>query len=110
MHGAVIMILKPVANRVESARAFNTFKEHFVRSAHVFPDHRVGFQGGGHNCDVYWHGALGIWGLFEPSIEKGRYWICYGLQNPADNPSLTITVETNPPMEGVNRRCAGVFL
>ena len=105
-----IMNLRPITNRVESERAFATFKEHFERGAHVFPGHRVGFQGGGHSCDVYWHGALGVWGLFEPSLAKGRYWICYGLQNPADNSMLTIAVETNPPFEGVNRRCAGAFL
>jgi 5-methylcytosine-specific restriction protein A len=104
------LILKPVTNSTESERAFNIFKEHFALGASEFPDHRVGFQGGGHNCDVFWHEKLGVWGLFDPSLEKGRYWICYGLQNPADNPMLTITVETNPPKEGVNRRCAGVFL
>ena len=105
-----IMNFKPITNRNESELAFAMFKEHFVQGAHVFPGHRVGFQGGGHECDVYWHGAFGVWGLFEPSLAKGRYWICYGSQNPADKSMLTITVETNPPFEGVNRRCAGAFL
>lgn len=104
------MPLKPITSRNESEKAFALFKEKFTRDAQVFPGHRVGFQGGGHRCDVYWHGRLGVWGLFEPSIAKGRYWICYGLENPVDSPMLTITVETNPPIEGVNRRCAGTFL
>jgi hypothetical protein len=101
---------KPITSRDHSETAFAIFREHFARGARVFPSHKIGFQGGGHECDVYWHGALGVWGLFEPSLAKGRYWICYGQQNPADKSMLTITVETNPPFEGVNRRCAGAFL
>jgi len=104
------MILRPVTNRDESEKAFVTFKEHFTRGAKVFPGHGVGYQGGGGQFDVFWHGALEVWGLFEPRAAKGRYWICYGLQNPTIESMLTITVETNPPIEGVNRRCAGAFL
>ena len=104
------MILRLVTNRDESKKAFATFKERFARGAHIFPDHGIGYQGGGQQCDVFWHDALGVWGLFEPRVVNGRYWICYGLQNPADTSMLTITVETNPPIEGVNRRCAGAFL
>lgn len=104
------MLLKPVSDRDESERAFTTFRERFVRGADVFPRHGVGYQGGGQKCDVFWRDAEEIWGLFEPRVAKGRFWICFGIENPTSTFSLTITVETNPPLEGINRRCAGVFL
>lgn len=104
------MEFRPITNRDESAQAFELFTERFTRGAKVFSDHSIGFQGGGHSCDVFWHDEPGFWGLFEPRIVNGRYWICFGLDNPASSSPLSITVETNPPIEGINRRCAGVFL
>ena len=103
-------MLVPIVDRDESIRAFSLYKESFTVGAQLFRGHRLGYQGGGQERDVFWHQALGIWGLFEPLAAKGRYWICFGRENPAKKASLTITLETNPPIEGVNRRCAGVFL
>ena len=103
-------ILQPVVEPGESMNAFTMYKDGFVDGARLFSGHSVGYQGGGQSYDVHWHQAAGIWGLFEPSAAKGRFWICFGLENPAKASSLTITVETNPPVQGVNRRCAGVFL
>ena len=104
------MAFKPITKKQDAARAFDTFKERFANGARVFHDHQVGYQGGAQRKDVYWSDALGYWGLFEPSAVKGRFWICFGLQDPADFDNLSITVEINPPIDGVNRRCAGMFL
>jgi hypothetical protein len=38
-----------------------------------------------------------------------RYWITFGVDDPKSKGILPITVEVNPPLEGVNRQCAGFF-
>ena len=104
------MLFRPITSRDDSERAFALFKENFVREAKLFSGHTVGFQGGVQQCDVFWHNSLGFWGLFEPLAAKGRYWICFGVEDPTESPMLTITCETNPPIEGINRHCAGAFV
>ena len=49
-----------------------------------------------------------IWGLCERFPHLDRLWICCGVRHPSV--SCVITVETNPPLEGFDRRCSGVFL
>jgi hypothetical protein len=77
----------------------------------------VGFPSGSWRVDVHWHGAVGIWGLFVPKPRDHqsreplhRFWIGFGVADPNQHSSLSITVEINPPHEGENRRTAGVFL
>jgi hypothetical protein len=76
----------------------------------LFSDHWVGHRGATKRYDVYWHRDKGIWGLFDDREDRGRFWICFGTQDPQDSSSLSITVEVNPPFEGINRHCAGIFL
>lgn len=99
-----------ITDENEALQAFEVFRDGFARGAKVFPEHTVGFQGGHKNCDVYWHRDLGIWGLFESQAVKGRFWTCFGTENPAKHAGLNITVEINPPTSGVNLYCAGAFV
>lgn len=99
-----------ITDQYVASQAFEVFRDGFARGAKVFLGHTVGFQGGHNNCDVYWHRDLGIWGLFEPRAVKGRFWICFGTENPAKHTGLNITVEINPPTSGVNLYCAGAFV
>jgi hypothetical protein len=62
-------------------------------------------------------GSVGIWGVFvrEPRDHQSReplyrFWNSFGVADPNQHSSLSITVEINPPHEGENRRTAGVFL
>jgi hypothetical protein len=109
-------MLMLVTDRDESLRAFEAFESAFTAGAALFPNHYVGFQGGHQIVNIHWHGPAGIWGLFEreprDQEEKplGRFWICFGVDDPSKRSSLNITVEMNPPHEGENRRTAGVFL
>lgn len=72
---------------------------------------QVGYQGGGGTYDIYWNAALGFWSLL--SRADNRYWYCFGDHadsgGPIDGEDLGIVCEINPPLEGVNRRCAGAF-
>lgn len=99
-----------ITDQDEASQAFAAFRDGFACGAKVFPAHTIGFQGGSKQCDVYWHRDLGIWGLFEPTLVKGRFWTCFGTDNPAEHANLNITVEINPPTSGVNLFCAGAFL
>jgi hypothetical protein len=103
-------MFKPIISAKESKTAFERFKHNFASGAKAFQEKRVGYQGGASSCDVYWHHELGVWGLFVPKDAKRKYWICFGTQSPAFHSMLTITVEANPPIQGVNRRSAGIFL
>jgi hypothetical protein len=106
-----------VTERDESLRAFKAFERAFTDGAALFPSHVVGFRGGSLRVDVHWHGSAPIWGLFVspprdyPSGRLvDRFWCGFGVADPNQHSSLSITVEINPPHEGENRRTAGVFL
>jgi len=104
------MAFSVVTDADEAAQAFEIFKDEFARGAKIYPGHTVGYQGGNQRRDVYWRSDVEIWGLFEPRAVRGRFWICFGTDNPASASGLPITVEINPPVSGINRRCAGMFL
>jgi hypothetical protein len=102
-----------VTDRQQSLNAFSAAEHSFAPGAQEFPDHSVGWPSGSGRFLVNWRPDLRIWGVFEPKPPKSqgrRFWICFGLENPTDRPMLSITVETNPPHEGVDRRVAGAFL
>ena len=101
-------ILQPVTDRKESMALFEALRVQAFSGAVAFPNRHVGFRGGGYDCSVYWRPDEGIWGVFENYSHTKRFWICWGVRHPLD--SCVITVETNPPVEGFNRRCSGAFL
>ena len=96
-----------------SYQAFKMLKSTFSNGAQVFQN-KLGFQGGSASCDVFWHEKNHIWGVFmtDPPINKngGRFWICFGDTKPYKKNMLPITLEINPPHEGVNRRLGGAFV
>jgi hypothetical protein len=104
-----------VTERDESLRAFDAFERAFTDGADSFR-RDVGFQSGSWRVDVHWHGSVEIWGVFvrEPRDHQSReplyrFWNSFGVADPNQQSSLSITVEINPPHEGENRRTAGVF-
>jgi hypothetical protein len=102
-----------VTDHQQSRNAFFAVERSFAHGAQEFPNHSVGWPGGAGRFLVYWRPDLNIWGVFEPKPLKSsgrRFWICFGIENPADRSRLSITVETNPPHEGVDRRVGGAFL
>lgn len=59
------------------------------------------------SMSVYKVESVGIWFAHE-QLER-RHWCAYGTLPLPKTESLTITVEINPPNEGVDRRVAGVL-
>ncbi len=104
------MSLTPITDRAESRQAVEVLRARMSQGADLFPQHWVGWRGGSRQCDVHWHDQEGIWGIFEQPRKLNHFWICFGVENPSGQPLLSITAEMNPPLSGINRRCAGAFL
>ena len=109
--------LSLVTERDESLGAFEAFEGAFAADADLFRDRVVGFQSGSWRVDVHWHGSAEIWGVFvcQPRDHQSgkplhQFWNSFGVADPNQHSSLSITVEINPPHEGENPRTAGVFL
>lgn len=69
---------------------------------------RVGFQGGTKEIEYCWYEELHLWASFTDA--ENRYWNAFGMENPREASTTTdITVEINPPHEGIHRRIAGAF-
>jgi hypothetical protein len=88
-----------VTERDESLRAFEAFERAFAAGAALFRNHVVGFRSGSLQVDVHWHGLARIWGLFvrQPRDQSkkplDRFWNGFGVADPNQEPSLSITVE-----------------
>jgi hypothetical protein len=69
----------------------------------------VGWAGGHGEFTLYWHENAGFWVVFW--IEGlSRYWCAYGTMDPNKHSSVNITCEINPPIQGIDRRCGGIFV
>ena len=104
-----------IESRDESSKTFETMKRHFCENAEERPDQPIGWQGGSTRLTSYWLRSLDMWAVLEPSPPDGkrrhhRFWNCFGVGEPNKSRMLNITVEMNPPHEGVDRRVAGLFV
>ncbi len=103
------MTLLPVTDRREIEAAYGAMTAHLQAGTQVF-DRKIGFHGGYNREKVYWHEGLGFWWLLNRTVAGNRWCCCYGTENPEHRDMLSITVETNSPFEGVNRRIGGLFV
>jgi hypothetical protein len=96
---------------IDGARAVRdamaTVKEQLISAATTKARHTVGYHGGSATETVYWSAPLGMWSLFKKL--ENRYWNCFGVERPESTKSLQITVEVNPPLEGVDRKMGGAI-
>jgi hypothetical protein len=99
------MSLIPLTTAREVEHAFRIFAERMKRGQPL--PRTVGWQGGNQTLTVCWHIREKIWTSLE--LGGNRHWCGFGTTDPNAADNLVITVEFNPPYEGVNRRCAGVF-
>jgi hypothetical protein len=102
------MNLTPLTKKTEIKAAYAQLVKSLRNGA---TRHRcvVGWKGGSDVFTVYWHEEAGFWVLFNVG-DAGGYWCPFGSANPAQNMTVSITCEINPPNEGVNRRKGGVLL
>ena len=81
----------------------------FINKLEQFKDGKsicsVGRQGGSRKLLVTWSDKLDIWWALK--LNTNRYRNAFGIGKPSLN--RNIVCEINPPLEGINRRIAGVF-
>ena len=108
-------MIRALTSAADIAAAQRELRAEFYAEATVLT-RGIGFQGGGTVADVAWHPSVGIWGYID--TEKSargsegtgtRYWNAFGLQDPEITSSLSVAVETNPPLQGTNARVGGIF-
>jgi hypothetical protein len=102
------MNLSPITNRKEGKIAFNALRSCLIAGSKKFK-RKLGWPGDHGEYDLYWHEGAGFWVVFGLQ-ELSRYWCAYGMMDPNQHGSLDITCEINPPREGIDRHCAGIFL
>jgi 5-methylcytosine-specific restriction protein B len=57
---------------------------------------------------VWWHARASVWGSQER--KKNRLRAMFGISDPTKQLRLSINLEINSPVQGINRRAAGIFL
>jgi len=102
------MNLSPITTRRESRIAFHKLRSCLIAASRRF-HRKVGWPGEHGEFTLYWHHDAGFWVVFGLE-ELSRYWCAYGTMDPNSHASVDITCEINPPTEGIDRRCGGVFL
>jgi hypothetical protein len=101
------MNLSPITTRKESKIAFNALRSSLIAGSKKFK-RNVGWPGGHGEFTLHWHEDAHFWVVLD--LEESRYWCPYGTMDPNSYSSVEITLEINPPTEGINRRCGGIFL
>ncbi|MCZ2153398.1 MAG: hypothetical protein LC114_05785 [Bryobacterales bacterium] len=102
------MNLSPITIRKESKVAFDALRTCLITGSKKFK-RNVGWPGDHGEFTLYWHEDAGFWVVFGLE-ELSRYWCAYGTMDPNSHNSVDITCEINPPTEGIDRRCGGIFL
>jgi hypothetical protein len=102
------MNLSPITNRKESKGAFDSLRFCVMAGAKKFK-RTVGWPGNHGEFTLYWHEDAAFWVVFSGE-ELSRFWCAYGTMHPNSHSSVDITCEINPPKEGIDRRCGGIFL
>jgi len=103
------MTLLPLTDRHRIKAAYDEMTERLRGGTRAF-DRKIGYHSGYVEHKVHWHSGLGFWWLLNRTVASNRWWCCYGIENPEHRDMFSITVETNSPFEGVNRRIGGLFV
>jgi transcriptional regulator with XRE-family HTH domain len=98
-----------ITGRNEIARAYEVFARTVSEGGHSL-ERMVGYKGGSEMASLLWHSTLQLWVLLQPDRLADRYWCAFGTDDPVSASMLSIACEINPPREGINRRCAGLFV
>lgn len=100
--------MEVITSAKESRNAYRMLKEQLEGQGEKHT-RTIGHAGGNlPNAKIYWLPRHEIWSYVSAPRDLGRHWICFGEEIEAS--SLSITVECNPPLSGVNRQTAGAFL
>lgn len=101
------MALVVVTDRVQIADAIRRIKIQLAEGAEEIL-RTVGYPTGGvRDAVLFWRPTERLWAYIRDDYVPNRYWCAFGTDVGKPNQSLNISVEINPPLEGVNRRVRG---
>jgi hypothetical protein len=101
--------MTPLVERDEIAKAWGMYCDRMKRGSQPLK-RRNGWRGGGGEYTVYWHSSQGIWATLGTDWEHGRHWCGLGTDNPMSVRNLGQACQINPPIEGMSRSWAGLFV
>jgi hypothetical protein len=101
--------MRALTGHEEIRRAFDSLEEP-LSAGGVVLRRTVGYKGGNESADIVWHSDPGFWVLLHPTRLPRRYWCAFGVEDPHTTSALSITCEINSPKDGIDRRCAGLFV
>lgn len=87
-------------------RAQQTMVARLKADAEGYGQHAVGYRGGNTEAEIYYRADLNLWAAFAP--KTNRTWNAFGFGRPEER--RPIIVEINLPLEGIDRRIAGVVV
>lgn len=99
--------LEAIVDEREIRHAMKAVQEQLKAVATERRRQTVGFPGGNVTKTIHWSAPLKLWAMFDTA--RNRYWNAFGIARPDRDKSLAITVEVNPPIEGLNRKVGGAF-
>lgn len=105
-----MLVLRPLVTTREMLDAYRALKAQVESGAEPL-ERKVGHRGYSEVKRIHWRVADGFWAYLSntDAVPPNRFWCAYGVQDPRQVSDLSITVETNPPLRGINRLMAGVF-
>ena len=101
--------MRAITDRQAIAHAYQHFA-HLMSVGGVSVERRVGYRGASEVAHLLWYADLRLWVLLQPERSDTRYWCAFGVDDPHHASGLSITCEINPPKDGIDRRCAGLFV
>lgn len=95
-----------VGSELESAQS--VLKTVIVDASSEHAEVAVGFRGGTKRVQAFWCPEHDLWVSLER--ETNRFWNAFGIGSPFEQAApISISVEINPPLAGLQRRVQGVF-
>ena len=103
------MSLTRITSEQATTKAMNRLRKGF-RDRGIRQKRDIGYPGGYQsNVDIFAIDDLNVWMAYIKMEAMNRYWCSFGTLPLPKTGSLSITVEINPPLSGINRRLAGFF-
>ncbi|MEJ5377089.1 MAG: hypothetical protein WHX93_10965 [bacterium] len=101
-------MLTVITNSSEISRYQQEFEQYLHRKLARQKRLKIGHLGASYEVQIHTDGDLWYTGTLAGRPEPNRYWNAFGLLS-SDHPS-NIILEINFPLQGINRRIAGVFV
>lgn len=97
-----------ITDRKQIEDAQQQFWNLLKQNADTYQQCTVGYQGGKHKIDLFWHWDLKFW--YGYGLARNRHWNIFGNTHPESKANHSILCEINVPYEGRNNLVQGLFV